>query len=180
MKIRNILAIIAGVILIIVAIVENTIHFSWPKPVSYVYGICLCILFVYIVIVLILILVNKCVPSLEKPKCKYEPLKINFDDIMIWLEKANVPETLYLKGKTVEYIQLEVQFATIGKNGSFVDKGFYLNDKELSLESIKEELTEALFIEEGNCILLEITEHNDPKLFLKVLKELKNNSVNEE
>ena len=176
MKIRNILAFLAGFVLIIAAIVENTINFSWPKPVSYVIGFAYAFLFIYILIVVIIIIVNKCVPSQGKPKFKYKPLKINFDDILMWLEKSDVPETLYLKGKEVEYIKLDIQFATIGKNGPFVDKGFFLNDIELPLDKIKEELTKILLLESGICILLEITDSNDPKLFLKVLDELKNSS----
>lgn len=173
MKIRNILAIIALILLGIAAIVENTVKISLPEPVFYIKNIVLVALFIYLLVILFMIIVNKCVPSESKPKFKYEHLKVSYGDILFWLEKADVPDTLYLKGTAAKFIKLEVQFATIGKNGPFVNKEIFLNDKELPLDIIDNELKKVLFLEENSCVVLGYTENNDPKLFLNVLNDLK-------
>ncbi|MCM1197224.1 MAG: hypothetical protein NC310_09190 [Roseburia sp.] len=175
MKVKNILAIIALLILIIDAIVENTMNISMPLSVDYIIRILLSISFIYILIIIIIFIVNKCVSSNDSiKKFKYRPVNLKYDDVMLWLEKENVPNTLYLKGTKKEFIKLEIQFSTIGKNGPFVDKGIFLDNKEFTIDEIRIALKEEIYLEDQQCILMGYTENNDPSLFLKVLEELKN------
>lgn len=174
MKVKNILAIIALLIIIIDAIVENTMNISMPSAVSYIMRILLSVSFIYIFIIIIIFIVNKCVSSSDSFKFKYKPLNLKYDDVMLWLEKGNIPDTLYFKGAKKEVVKIEIQFGTIGKNGPFVNKCILLDNKELTLDEISKELKEEIYLEENQCILLGYTENNDPNLFLKVIKELKN------
>lgn len=174
MKVKNILAIIALLIIIIDAIVENTINISMPLAGDYIIRILLSLSFIYILVIIIIFIVNKCVTSNDSYKFKYKPLNLKRDDVMLWLEKGNVPDTLYFKGAKKAVVKIEIQFGTIGKNGPFVNKRILLDNKELTLDEIGKELKEEIYLEESQCILLGYTENNDPSLFLKVLEELKN------
>lgn len=140
MKIRSILAIIATFILIVDVIIENTINISMPTAVFYTKNIVLLLLLIYIVVILFMIIVNKCFSSNSSFKFKYRPLNLKYDDVLLWLEKGNIPDTLYLKGAKKEFVKIEIKFSTIGKNGPFVNKCILLDNKELPLDRINNEL----------------------------------------
>lgn len=121
-----------------------------------------------------MIVVEKLFSSKERFKFKYSPLNLKYDDLLLWLEKGNMPDTLYLKGAKKEFVKIEIQFSVIGKNGPFGDKSILLDNNELALDDIKNKLKELIYLEEQQCLLMGYTENNDPNLFLKVIEELKN------
>lgn len=110
----------------------------------------------------------------KKYKFRYDPITVNIDDFKFWLENAEMPETLYLKSQTDNNYIFEVGFDITGKNGKFINKKFYLDDKEINSANDCIDLLLSLDIIINNQIkVYETFDHNKPEVLLDVIKDLK-------
>ena len=67
-------------------------------------------------------------------KFKYKPIKLSADDFKYWITNAVMPETIYVKSALKVNYKFMVDYETQGKNGPFINKRFYLDNKELKDE----------------------------------------------
>ena len=110
----------------------------------------------------------------KKYKFRYEPITVSVDDFKFWLENAEISETLYLKSQTDNNYIFEVSFDITGKNGKFINKKFYLDEKEINSANECIDLLLSLDIIINNQIkLYETFDHNKPEVLLDVIKDLK-------
>lgn len=108
-----------------------------------------------------------------KLKYKYH-VKAYKSDILFWVEYSEEPDDIIVDcngEKTKIDIKFDYEGGTFLKDVHFIDKGIFINKKEYSqddaIDYLENNLDEIVFI----CYF---TENNDPKLFLKMLKEMKN------
>lgn len=106
-------------------------------------------------------------------KFKFEPLLCNISEIENWIKNALIPDTIYVKslnGKNITIIS--VDYETKGKNGPFINKKIFINDKEIKdLQDIKKEIYNTCMIKDDCISIMAITEYNDPKYFNKILNK---------
>lgn len=105
-----------------------------------------------------------------KKKFKFKPLLCDIIEIERWIINAKTPDTLYVKGANENNISIiSVTFETKGKNGPFINKQIWMNDKEIvEYNDIRQEIQSSCFIKNGCICLLAITEYNDPRNFDKI------------
>lgn len=105
-------------------------------------------------------------------KFKFEPVLCNISEIEKWIKNALIPDTIYVKsfnGKNITIIS--VAYETIGKNGLFINKQIWINDKEIvNIQDIREEIYHTCMIIDDCICIMAITEYNDPKNFNKIIK----------
>lgn len=105
-------------------------------------------------------------------KMKYKPVCYKISDIEQWILTATVPDTLYVQSRNNgKIVIIEVSFETKGKNGPFINKKIFINEKQIvNLNDIKHEILSVCLVD-NDCIRLNaITEFNNPKNFEKILK----------
>lgn len=110
----------------------------------------------------------------KKYKFKYKPITVSVNDFKFWLENAETPETLYLKSQSSNNYIFEVSFDITRKNGKFINKKFFLDDKEIREANECVELLSSLDIIINNEIkVYETFDHNKPELLLDTINNLK-------
>lgn len=72
----------------------------------------------------------------------FEPLLCSIYEVEKWITNAVGPDTLYVKSSSGKNITIiSVTFETKGKNGQFINKQIWINDKEVkSLQDIRKEI----------------------------------------
>ena len=105
-----------------------------------------------------------------KKRFKFKPLLCDIAEIERWIKNAKTPDTLYVKGANENNISIiSVTFETKGKNGPFINKQIWMNDKEIvEYNAIRQEIQSSCLIENECIYLLAITEYNDPRNFDKI------------
>lgn len=106
-----------------------------------------------------------------KRQFKYDPLLVPLTDIQKWVVNSSIPDVIYLKGDKKNAVTIvEIAFETVGKNGPFINKQIFINDKKINdIEKLKSELKNSCSVE-NNCVyLLAITDSNPPENFYKIL-----------
>ena len=106
-------------------------------------------------------------------KMRFSSIKVDFKDIMVWLEKSVVPDTLYVKSVLGKRFIIEISFETKRIRGEFINKTMWFDDVKIaSFEKIEEIIQINQILDIDNNIEIEaITEFNDPKLFYEILKK---------
>lgn len=105
--------------------------------------------------------------SAGNKRFKYDPLLVPLTDIQKWVVESSIPDVLYLKGNKKNTVTIvEIGFETVGKNGPFINKKVYINDKEIvNFDNLENDLKISCLVENDCVYLLAIIEGNDPKLF---------------
>lgn len=108
-----------------------------------------------------------------KKHFKFEPVLCSVSEIEKWIINAVTPDTLYVKGSDINKVTIiSVTYETRGKNGPFINKQIWINDKEIeNVHNIKDEIYHLCKIKDDCVYLLAITEYNDPKDFNKLINK---------
>lgn len=108
-------------------------------------------------------------------KLNFSPILYSLQDILYWLEYASIPDTIYVKrkGNTGNLI-IEVSYEVEKRNGPFVNKKVFIDNEEIqSFTEIQDILTKKCLIKENSLYVVATTEMNNPKLFSKIISEIK-------
>lgn len=163
------LTVLYSVIVIILNLLENT-------------NIILFIIYVLFIFQLVLLFIRlTCVADNRKIlrfknneiKMKFSSIKVDFKDIMVWLEKSVIPDTLYVKSVLGKRFIIEISFETTSIRGKFINKTIWFDDVRItSIGKIKEIIEKNQILDMDDNIEIEaITEFNDPKLFYEIFKK---------
>lgn len=108
-----------------------------------------------------------------KKQFKFDPFLCNITEIEKWIMNAITPDTLYIKSSSGNNTTIiSVTFETRGKNGQFINKQIWINDKEIvAVKDIGQEINNTCMIDDGCVYLMAITEYNDPKNFNKIINQ---------
>ena len=110
----------------------------------------------------------------ENYKFKYKPIKLSVGDFNYWITNAVMPETIYVKSALKVNYKFMVDYETQGKNGPFINKRFYLDNKELKDEKECVKVFQELSIIFNDYILVyETFDHNRPEIIIEIIDELK-------
>lgn len=104
---------------------------------------------------------------------KYDSCMYSINDIFVWLEKAVEPDTILVKSNRKQIHVIDIQFEVKGRVGPFINKGIFFNEEEFDVEGIKKIILDECLIIDDKLEVLFYTENNDPKLFQKVIDQLK-------
>ena len=119
---------------------------------------------------------NKEVKNIKRTnyKFKYKPIKLSVGDFKYWIKNAVMPETIYVKSALKVNYKFMVDYETQGKNGPFINKRFYLDNKELKDEKECVKVFQELSIIFNDYILVyETFDHNRPEIIIEIIDELK-------
>lgn len=107
-------------------------------------------------------------------KYKYSPQKYHYKDILLWYEKIDIPDKLYVLTESEERFILEVDFELDGRKEELDEKIMMIDDEEFNnIKDIEKKLFELGIIDNDNMITIEsLSDNNDPKLFKNVLTYL--------
>lgn len=164
-----ILIVIYSVIMIILSHFKNT---------NIIAGI-ICILFIFQLILFFIRLIcvadNREISKFKNNeiKMKFPSIKVDFKDIMLWVEKSDIPDTIYVKSILGKRFIIEISFETKGFRRKFINKTIWFDDVRITtLEKFKEIIEINQILDVNNYIEIEaITEFNNPKLFYEMLKK---------
>lgn len=108
-------------------------------------------------------------------KLNFSPILYSLQDIIYWLEYASIPDTIYVKRKDDNgNVIIEVSYEVETRNGPFVNKKIFIDNEEIqSFTGIQDVLTKKCLIIENSVYVVATTEMNDPKLFSKIISEIK-------
>lgn len=107
-------------------------------------------------------------------KFKHKPINLPIADFEYWIKNADMPETLYVKSSLKINYKFMIDFETQGKNGLFINKRFYLDNKELSDERECVKVFQELNIIFDDYILVyETFDHNRPEIIIEIVDKLK-------
>ncbi len=172
------------IFIIYIIIMSLIILFSNIMTIPSIVDILFRIIGLLVMIVLIPILILRVVgigSNIEKlklrdstKKFKYKSVEYSFDDIVFWLRNANEPDDIYVTANNSKIYNIAVTFEVKGKNGSFFNKQFSLNYEVIDLESILTVIQKECLNQNGFINVNEMTEKNDPNLFIKTINYLKN------
>lgn len=165
------------ILLSLIAIIANTK--SYPKWLEVIFRIItlleIIILIPFSMARMYSISNNRKMDSFKKGQTKY---KFNYkeylgEEIIFWVKNAIEPDTLYVTSVDGKHYIIEVVFATIGKMGPFVDKGYCIDKNEVSENDLLSFIVKQLLDSRGLVRVDAITEKNNPILFEKILSELR-------
>ena len=107
----------------------------------------------------------------NKKQFKFEPLLCNISEIQKWIINAISPDTLYVKSNNKDKITIiSVAYETKGKNGPFINKQIWINDKEIvNIQDIRKEIYHTCMIIDDCICIMAITEYSDPRNFNKII-----------
>lgn len=107
-------------------------------------------------------------------KYKYSPQKYHYKDILLWYEKIDIPDKLYVLTESEERFILEVDFELVGRKEELDEKIMMIDDEEFNnIKDIEKKLFVLGIIDNDNMITIEsLSDNNDPKLFKNVLTYL--------
>lgn len=110
-----------------------------------------------------------------KQKFNYYPKLYPVRDVIYWIKHASIPDTIYVKKKDNEgNIIIEVSYEVKKRNGSFINKKVFIDDEEIkSSRKIQDILEKKCLIKENYLYVVATTEMNDPKLFSKIISDIK-------
>ena len=110
-----------------------------------------------------------------KQKFNFSPVLYSLQDILYWLEYASIPDTIYVKRKdNIGNLIIEVSYEVEKRNGPFVNKKVFIDNEEIqSFTEIQDILTKECLIKENSLYVVATTDLNDPKLFIKIISEIK-------
>lgn len=110
-----------------------------------------------------------------KLKFDFSPILYSLQDVIYWLEYASIPDTIYVKRKDNNgNVIIEVSYEVEKRNGPFVNKKIFIDNEEIqSFMGIQDILTKKCLIIENSLYVVATTEMNNPKLFSKIISEIK-------
>ena len=110
-----------------------------------------------------------------KLKFNFSPILYSLQDVIYWLEYASIPDTIYVKRKDNNgNVIIEVSYEVEKRNGPFVNKKIFIDNEEIqSFMGIQDILTKKCLIIENYLYVVATTEMNNPKLFSKIISEIK-------
>lgn len=165
------------ILLALIAIITNTK--SCPKWLEVIFSIItlleIVILIPFSIARMYSISNNREMNSFKKGQTKYKFSYKEYlgEEIIFWVKNAIEPDTLYVTSVDGKHYIIEVVFATIGKMGPFVDKGYCIDKNEVSENDLLSFIVKQLLDSRGLVKVDAITEKNNPILFEKTLSELR-------
>lgn len=165
------------ILLALIAIITNTK--SCPKWLEVIFSIItlleIIILIPFSIARMYSISNNREMDSFKKGQTKYKFSYKEYlgEEIIFWVKNAIEPDTLYVTSVDGKHYIIEVVFATIGKMGPFVDKGYCIDKNEVSENDLLSFIVKQLLDSRGLVKVDAITEKNNPILFEKTLSELR-------
>ena len=139
----------------------------------------ICILFIFQLILFFIRLIcvadNREISKFKNNeiKMKFPSIKVDFKDIMLWVEKSDILDTIYVKSILGKRFIIEISFETKGFRRKFINKTIWFDDVRITtLEKFKEIIEINQILDVNNYIEIEaITKFNNPKLFYEMLKK---------
>lgn len=119
---------------------------------------------------------NKALINIKRKgyKFKYKPIDLSIQDFKFWLKNAEVPETIYVKSKKGINYRFEISFEVKGKNGSFYNKEFYLDDNKINnINDCLRIFNELEIIYNDSIKVFETFDRNSPDTIISIILDLK-------
>ncbi len=106
-----------------------------------------------------------------KTKFKYNPINIELNDIILWIQKYDEPETLVCSIEN-KFFVIEISFDVKGRRGKYYNRKLYFNndkiDECLLIEKLRNEAID-------NVIkVYETFDKNKPEILLDEINKVKN------